>query len=181
MELLVNSTPIALWHDIIHEAEHSCAITLHEDVESYLVFLLVRYTNKPEMTKHIMAYEFLTGLKRIGEMNKQQALQDVGDKCLLFTGLFPKIAAKRLVKVSYFVNIGKSAYETISKKQDDLYYSLAHQFVPLMDVLQSVRRYSSVYPDLLPLEAYELWNETGSQRALSVLRQYTKGSPIKGA
>jgi hypothetical protein len=97
---------------------------------------------------------------------------------LLFSGLFPKIAEKRLVKISYFVNMGQSAYGTLARTHHDLYASLAKQFVTLMDVLQSVRRHTSDFPDLLPLQAYDLWNETGSKRALRILKQYTQATPV---
>lgn len=177
MKLLVNSTPIALWHDIIHEAEAACTISLKEEVEAYLVFLLARYVNKPGFVKEIIAYEFMRGLKS-GRSQQHSQMQDVGDKCLLFSGLFPHIADKKLVKISYFVNIGQAAYSTISKQSTDLYGMLAGQFVTLMDVLQSIRNYSDKITDLLPLEAYELWNDVSSQRALKVLQQHTGGTPM---
>ncbi len=177
MKILVNSTPTALWYDIIHEAEQHCAVCLKEDIESYLVFLLMRYTNQPQLTHRIIATEFLQGA-RLSPQQRLVALQDVGDKCLLFTGLFPRLAEKRLVKISYFVNIGKTAYEAISYSTNDLYCLLGKQFVPLMDVLQAIRQYSKKCPDLLPLQAYDLWNETGSQRALSVLKTYTQAMPL---
>ncbi len=177
MTLLVNSTSIALWHDVIHEAEAACTIVLKEEVESYLVFLLARYLDKPHFVKQIMANEFLQGLQ-LSKHKHQQAMQEVGDKCLLFSGLFPQVAEKRLVKISYFVNIGQSAYSAISSKNSDLYGMLAGQFVSLMDVLQSIRHYTKNMVDLLPMQAYELWNEVGSQRALKVLKQYTSATPI---
>jgi hypothetical protein len=177
MQILHNSTTTALWHDIIHEAENQCDIHLKEDLESYLVFLMVRFTSQPQMVNDIMAQEFLSGMS-LKPSQRQQKLQQVGDKCLIFTGLFPKIAEKRLVQLSYFVKLGQSSYATISRSHNDLYQGLAKQFVSLMDVLQSLRQYSSKYPDLLPLEAYELWSETGSQRALKILRQYSSGMPI---
>src|SRR3990167_5880445 len=175
MSILTHSTSTALWHSIVHDAEKSCAIALKEDIESYLVFLLMRYTTKPEFIKHVIALDFL---ENIQHTQKQHGLvlQEVGDTCLLFTGLYPKIAEKRLVKLSYFVNLGQAAYVRISKKSNDLYYSLGKQFVCLMDVLQSIRQYSKEYPDLLPLQAYEQWNDTGSQRAFSILQQYTHHS-----
>lgn len=176
--ILLNRTPLALWQGIIQEAEASCEINLMEELEAYLVYLMIRYTNKPEFVKHIMANDLLAGLK-LPSAGKQVALQEVGDKCLLFTGLFPNISTKRLVKLSYFVSIGQSAYGAISHDTDDLYHSLAVSFVPMVDVLQSVRHYTDQNPDLLPLQAYELWNETGSQRALKILKKYTKGTPIK--
>jgi hypothetical protein len=177
MQILVNSTSTALWYDIIHDAETNCAVSLKEDLESYLVFLLMRYTNKPELMKQVIATEFMRGMNAKAAQ-RSVALQDVGDKCLLFAGLYPSLADKRLVRVSYFVNLGQSAYTAISRKSDDLYESLGKQFVNLMDILQSIRCYTHQYPDLLPLQAYELWNDTGSQRALNALRQYTQAMPL---
>lgn len=171
MSIVTSTTTTALWHEIIHEAEHSCAVTLKEEIESYLVFLLMRYINKPEFVKQIMALEFMHGMQKMSAQ-QEVMLREVGDKCLLFAGLFPRIAESRLVRLSYFVKIGQAAYVTISKTSNDLYDHLSHQFVPLMDILQSIRHYTQNCPNLLPLEAYELWNDTGSQRAYAILQQY---------
>ncbi len=177
MKVLVNSTSMAAWHEIIHEAEANCAIVLTEETEAYLVFLLMRYLEKPEIVKQVMAEEFLEGLQ-LAAGQREQILRGVGDKCLLFSGLFPKMAERRLVKISYFVNLGQSAYATLARTRYDLYASLARQFVTLMDVLQSIRSDTRDFPDLLPLQAYDLWNETGSKRALKVLNQYTQAIPM---
>lgn len=176
MELLMHSTSTALWHDIIHHAEETCAINLNEELESYLVFLLIRYIDKPELIKQIIATQFLTAIQS-GPAKREQTLRAVGDQCLLFTGLFPRMAEKRLLKLSYFVQMGQAAYIGLSMKQNDLYGALAEQFVSLMDILQSIRQYNNC-PDLLPLQAFEQWHDTGSQRALKVLKQYTDAIPF---
>ncbi|MCD6038866.1 MAG: hypothetical protein K0S27_266 [Gammaproteobacteria bacterium] len=178
MNILVNSTAVALWYEIIHEAEKSCAITLNKEIESYLVFLMMRYLTQPEVVKHIMAHEFLAGMQS-SAAQRQLALQGVGDKCLLFAGLFPNLAEKRLVKISYFVQLGQSAYNVLARSRHDIYALLGKQFVTLMDILQSVRQHTYGCPDLLPLQAYDLWNETGSRRAFSILKQYTSATPLK--
>lgn len=177
MKLLVNSTPIALWHDVVHEAETSCDTMLNEDLESYLVFLLVRYTNKPEIVKTIIATEFLCAYQSLNE--RQLALQNVGDRCLIFSGLFPRLAEKRLVKISYFIHVGQVSYSSISNSTNDIYDLLAKQFVSLTDVLQSIRDYTDKFRDLLPMQAYDLWNEAGSQRALKALKSYSQALPLK--
>ncbi len=175
MSIMTHDTPTALWHEIVLQAEQACSVMLKEELESYLVFLLMRYINKPEFIKNIIATEFLQSLDR-NPIQREMLLRDVGDKCLLFSGLFPHIAKKRLVQVSYFVKLGQAAYFRISRKNNDLYNHLSMEFVPLMDILQSIRHYTQQYPDLLPLEAYDLWNDTGSQRALNVLKEYTHDS-----
>jgi hypothetical protein len=174
MKIILSTTPMSLWYDIIQDAEGSCAIALKHELEAYLVLLLMRYTNQPNMIKKVIATELLNGLKQPSKQ-REQTLQEVGDTCLLFSGLFPKIAQKRLVKISYFVNLGQTAYSAISHSEEDVYDLLANQFVPVMDVLQSIRQHAK--NSLLPFEAYDLWNDTGSQRALRVLKEYTSSIP----
>ena len=173
MDLLTSTTSFVLWQDVVKHAEDRCSVTLDDELESYLISLLMRYINQPEAVKQVVATAFLHALHQTEKC--QANFQRVGDQCLLFTGLFPRIAEKRQVKINYFVGIGQSAYAAISHSSNDLYSSLAMQFVVLMDVLQSIRPYS----DLLPLEAYEQWNELGSQRALKMLQAYTHAMPFK--
>lgn len=174
MNLLTNNNPVDLWQDVIKHAEGRCSIALREELETYLISLLIRYTNKPEVAKQIFATAYFEAF-RLHQNERKTSLQHVGDQCLLFAGLYPHVAEKRHVKISYFVDMGRSAYAGVSGKAHDLYWTLAFQFVALMDVLQSIRQ----YPDLLPLEAYEQWEEVGSQRALQILREYTQAMPIK--
>jgi len=83
-----------------------------------------------------------------------------------------------MVKISYFTNLGTSAYAAISRQQDDLFASLAAQFVTMMDILQSVRVYSNDHQDLSPLDAYDLWNETQSIRAFHLLTHGRSANPV---
>jgi hypothetical protein len=174
MNFMMNETSIILWQDVVKQAENQCSVILKQELESYLISLLVRYTDKPELAKQIFATAFLNAMQA-REHERKVSLQQVGDQCLLFAGLFPHAAEKRHVKISYFVDLGQAAYVNVSAKANDLYWSLAYQFVELMDVLQSVRHSH----DLLPIQAYEQWSEVGSQRALKMLQQYTTATPIK--
>jgi hypothetical protein len=173
MNLLTNTSSVALWQETIRDAQQACAVTLKSELEAYLVYLLIHYTNKPDLAKQVMAIKFLESLQ-LHKERRLILLQEVGDQCLLLTGLFPHIVVKRHVKINYFVGLGQAAYANVSKKATDLYHSLAMHFIVLMDVLQSIRQCS----DLLPLQAYEQWSELGSQRAFKVLQNYTLGVPI---
>jgi hypothetical protein len=46
-QLILDSTPLAQWKSLVHEAQASCDRQLDEALESYLVFLLMRFTRKP--------------------------------------------------------------------------------------------------------------------------------------
>lgn len=174
MSLLTNENQTALWRDVIKHAEQKCAVTLKSDLEAYLVTLMIRYTNQPEVARQVLATALLEALdKRKSE--RGLLLQQVGDQCLLFAGLFPQITAKKHVKINYFVDMGRLAYGAISHGASDLFGSLAFQFVLLMDVLQSIRPENT----LMPIEAYEQWESLGSRRAFNALQQYSRGVPYK--
>lgn len=167
MNMETPSSVIVLWRDAVKGAEDRCRVHLHEEIEAYLVSLLIRFSTKPELAKSMVATEFLRAMQE-KDMLRRYSLAEVGDQCLLFSGLFPGIAERRQVKVKYFVDIGRSAYANISAHASDIYGSLAMQFVMLMDVLQSVNQRHI----LMPFEAYELWHELGSKRALHALHDY---------
>jgi hypothetical protein len=162
---------IVIWRDAIKGAEDRCQVSLREEIEAYLVELLIRFTTKPELARAAMAAEFMRALHET-ELQRRYSLAAVGDQCLLLSGLFPGAAEKRNVKIRYFVDLGRSAYANISSAATDLYGCLSMQFVMLMDVLQCINQRHV----LLPLEAYDLWNEVGSRRALNALREYRNKS-----
>lgn len=184
MEKLITSpTSITQWQTLVNDASQLCKVALTEELESYLVFLLMRFTNAPQMAKKVMGVEFLTSINRSGTL-RSIALRDVGDQCLLYSGLFPGRARRRAVRVGYYVNIGKSAYHSLSEcsKQSDsgLFALLSDKFVNLMDILQATREVNQMHSALDPLLAEEIWHDTGSEHALHILQQFTvqTGTPI---
>lgn len=163
--LILHSSSTAQWYTLLGEAQQQSAITLRKELEAYLVFLLIRFTEQPNIASSILGLEFLQGCQTVRDPSKQYQLKEVGDKCLLYAGLFPGRATRKRLKVSYFVRLGKSAYSTLSNYQfsdEPLFTSLSQEFTNLMDVLQFMRGTLSAI-DLL--EALELWHETGSRAA----------------
>lgn len=185
-KIITNPSSTTQWQSLVNEASKLCHLCLTEELESYLVFLLMRFINAPQITQKSMGTEFLTSMNRTGSL-RSLALRDVGDQCLLYSGLFPGRARRRLVKVSYYVNLGKSAYKSLafaSKISDrDLFYTLSKNFVNLMDILQATREINNNTNTLDPLMAEELWHDTGSEHALHILQKFTihTGVPITSA
>lgn len=182
--IIMEPSSTAQWQKLVQEAEVLCDYQLGEELESYLVFLLMRFLEKPDFTSKIMALDYLHGLISEGQL-QQDRLRDVGDHCLLFSGLFPKIAERRRVKISYYVGMGRSAYshlaETCREKLCEFYHALSEAFVKLMDILQAIRSMGGHHQVLTPLEALELWGDTQSQIALKTLRQVSNSTPILGS
>lgn len=179
--LILHATAMAQWHALLHEAQQSSAIHLKEEVEHYLASLLMRFTQETEITSSILAMDFLKGHQQNAKL-RAHALKDVGDKCLLFAGLFPGSALKRRVKLSYYVKLGQFAYATVSDHlhhHEALFIELCLTFPKLMDVLHATRK---VPPAMDLFQALELWHETRSQTAWQYLSENTHGlhfSPYK--
>lgn len=166
--LVLEPTVTAQWHALVSDAEARSARHLDETLESYLVFLLMRFVARPALASSIMARDFLEGLATSGRLG-QDRLRDVGDQCLLFSGLFPRRAERRMVRVSYYVDLGRAAYGHLAEDRTPgagaLFAQLAEGFVALMEVLQAMSTLTGA-PALDLLQAIELWHDTGSSNAL---------------
>lgn len=180
--LVIQPTATAQWHLLINEAEYVCQAHLGEDLQSYLVFLLMHYVNTSELADSVLAIEYLNSFELRGRGQREQ-LCEVGDKCLLYSGLFPGRAERRQVRISYYVELGMTAYALLANSlagvKAKMFEKLSGRFVSLMDVLQTTRELGTEQPALAPLQAMELWNDTGSQHALATLSRYTKATPVK--
>ena len=180
-KLILNPTDLAQWQALVDEAQSQLKIALDETLESYLVFLLMRFATQPEMTASVLGLEYLQSYHQTGQL-RDETLRNVGDKCLLFSGLFPGQAKRRQVKISYFVDIGQSAYGVLSNRHTqsmaELYSQLRQHFVALMEILQTMRECGDESQKLLPLEAAELFLDTGSGHALNEIRKFSDGTVI---
>ncbi|MDH5572364.1 MAG: hypothetical protein OEY89_11400 [Gammaproteobacteria bacterium] len=176
----VGNGQMAQWQKLVNDAEELNGVRLDEELESYLVFTLMRFTQRPEMAARIMALDYLDAMLQAGSISHEQ-MRDVGDQCLLLAGLFPDRAQKRRVKVSYYVDLGRSAYRHLAESlvnMTTLYRHLATQFIPAMDTLQAIRVLGDQQA-LDPMMAFDLWNDTGSTQAGARLALVTAGSPVR--
>jgi hypothetical protein len=180
--LILEPTSVAQWQALVREAQAACNCNLDETLESYLVFLLMRFADNPHCTARIMAEDFLNSCAAQG-VDRIDRLRDVGDHCLLFSGLFPQLAERRLVRISYFVNIGRSSYHQLSDVLDRgwarVYGNLSEAFIVLMDVLHAMRGLGG-QTLLTPIQALELWQETGSRRCYQQLCGDRTAIPMPG-
>jgi len=176
-------TEMALWHALVEDAQALCKHPLHTDETAYLVFLLMRYLQKPELAESCFALSYLDAQLSLGRQ-KSDKLQLVGDQCLLTSGFFPQRAKRKRVKISYFVELGQAAYLQLADSSiasmSRLYTDLAQHFVGLMDVLQALNKLSDAQPLLEPLDAVDLWVKTGSDQALSAVSQNPDGFVVTG-
>lgn len=164
-------TATAEWHSLVREAGASCNAQLREPVEAYLVFMLMRFSQYTELGRRALALDYLAGLQ--APSGRAEQLRDTADECLLVCGLFPQRARRRRVPFSYYVNLGRGAYGTLAQRgaasDAEPFDALAAEFITLIEVLQAMRPVGQEQ-SLSPLDAAELAQQTGSQRAWQRLR-----------
>ena len=116
-------TTIAEWQALVAEAEVKTGYEFEDNIESYLVLTLDHYTTKNGLASSVIALDFLKGT-HIGHERNGTQLREVGDQCLLLSGLFPERAIKKNVSLNYFVGIGQQAYLALTDIR------LKHKFDP---------------------------------------------------
>jgi len=139
--LILHPTDMCQWHALVNEAQASSQIVLDVETESYLVFLLMRFTQGVKLMESVLALDFLESMQVI-RRRQIDLLRDVGDKSLLFCGLFPGMAQKRGVSLGYYSDLGQSAYLTVSELEmpsASLYAGLSSEFMNLSNILQAMR------------------------------------------
>ena len=99
----------------------------------------------------------------------------------MFTaGFFADGLAGKAVDIDYYINMGGTAYDSLSdtirgttrgRALVSVYCELAGKFQKLVDVLHEVRDGACESSDVDVLRTYEIWRKTGSKRAASLLKQ----------
>lgn len=141
-KFIIHPTEIAHWYFLVNESQSKLNINLSTEVESYLVFLLMRYSSQPQIFDSIISIEFLKNINNTGNVRKSK-FQEIGDKCLIFCGLFPERTKNLSVNEDYFKNLGISCYSSVSLDKlyslASLYEEMSNSFVASTKVLNSLR------------------------------------------
>ncbi len=142
------STQLAEWQALVDEASLQAGYHFDNNVEHYLVLTLDHFTTEKSLANVTMAIDFLLAFEKLGRQGGE-LLRQVGDKCLLLTGLFPERALRKNVSLEYFIGIGQQAYHILADfrfKQiydNELFDKLSKDFVELIHVLQAMRQFEN--------------------------------------
>lgn len=159
----------AVWHALMTKSQAISRIQLPQEVEAYLSRLVIRAMSP--------VTEGLFGEN--GQDPDSDELNAIGDECLVLAGLMPERAIREAIPVSYFVNVAFRAYSQLGEQSGDkLYQNLAEHLVDCIDVLHTLREIELGSSCIDPLNAFELWQETGSSHAWDYLLQLTDGFPV---
>lgn len=140
----------------------------------YVVNLLAGFLQRPSPDNDVpLAFRLLDALES-GGVRQRTSLKEIGDISLFISGFFSDSLRGKLVDVDYFVSIGGTAYNALSRRETDtfspVFAELAEKFVGFVDVLSEVsERTSCTAPNTDLLRLYERWLKTGSRRSGELL------------
>ncbi len=173
----IHLAEMAGWRALLSKAQFVAKVELHTMLEEYLVRMLYRTTRPPASKSHGQPFDHQQAT--LGQpIEDAEDLRAIGDHCLLFVGLFPEQAIGRDMPISYFVKVGQAAYQEFGQyAREPVFWMLSEFFVEVMDVLHTLREVEHEDPCIDALNAYQLWHDTGSTHAWTMLRRITSALP----
>ena len=113
------------------------------------------------------------------QVEREAALQRLGDVSLFVAGFFAHGFSRRLVDVDYHIAMGGRAYGALAGSNargprrvlSRVFAELARKFQPVVDALGEISDSARVWSQDDILRQYEIWLRTGSKRAHGLLRQ----------
>ena len=168
----IRTADCAVWHALMTKSQISSNIQLPERVETYVSQLVIRAMSAQKDLGQEISETLL-------ESSEHGDLHLIGDECLVLAGLMPERAIREHIPVSYFVNVAYRAYSQLARDSGEEVYSLlAANLVDCVDVLHTLRELEVGGSCIDPLNAFELWEDTGSQHAWQVITRLTNALPI---
>ena len=122
-------------YDLVIEAEGKSKTYLSEDIESYLVRLLARWFDKPEIPPDTPIAILL--MQAMQDKNNKQ-LVETADICLFYDGF--KIKQRHWPSYNYYKDMGTMAYGmAYLNSKDDLYFRLETNFNTCSKILSTIK------------------------------------------
>ncbi len=142
----------------------------------YLVKLLTHYifadnlfdetSENGKKTRSTLAELYLKAMNSEPSV-RLDLLKKLGDTSLYITGFFSESLNKKIVDVSYYVNMGESAFSSLASSVNEeayssLYKDFSTQFIKYMEVLNCISKQTNLQKDSNLLKLYENYQKTGS-------------------
>jgi len=171
----IHLADMAPWRALLNRAQFAARVELHSEIEEYLLGILYRATSAPANFVAELQAAHRSGSFRVERIDD---LRTIGDHCLICTGLYPEQTIDSNLPLSYFAKLGSAAYlEFADLSGDPMFELLGEYFVDVLAVLNRLRDMEDDNIGMDPLNAYQLWQETGSVHAWRVMQRFTSALP----
>ncbi len=168
---------------VLDDAFYARKIKTEHHVKGYLIELMEYYLNTQNLFEkdqvdettgkrkpNTLAELYLTAANADSHQ-KIELLKKLGDKSLYISGFFGDSLQRKIVDIDYYVTMGGSAYETLSKTVDrkdplrDVFSTISKQFMEFVEALTYISQNSMVSNNQSLLRLYDRYLQTGSTLA----------------
>jgi hypothetical protein len=162
-------------------------LSVEDQTEQYVVNMLTLFARAEHLYEGLpsgsrmppLVNLFANAAEAHTALERERALQRLGDISLFIAGFFAHGFARRLVDIDYHIAMGGRAYGTLAdalargprRALSAVYGELAAKFQPLVDALGEISDAARTYTQADVLRLYEIWLRTGSARARGLLSQ----------
>ena len=166
---------VEYFRELVERALTNQGLATEERTAFYVVQLLASFAQRPTLDnpdEEPLAVRLARALDS-GGVRQRASLKEIGDVSLFVSGFFSDSLNRKLVDVDYYVAIGGSAYNALSRVETDtfspVFAELGTKFVGFVDVLTEVSERSSCTSNADILRLYGKWLKTGSRRSGQLL------------
>lgn len=167
---------------VLDDAFYARKIKTEVNVKGYIIKVLEHYLdaqnlfekdNLDESGKRkpkTLAEMYLTAANAEAHQ-KIELLKKLGDKSLYISGFFGDSLQRKIVDVDYYVNMGGSAYDTLSKTVDrkdplrEVFYTISKRFIDFVEALTYISQNAMISNNQSLLRLYDRYLQTGSTLA----------------
>lgn len=171
------------FHEFLMNSMRKQNMQVQEHTISYLTNLLTSFSKTESFIdpgqgrashKPLASY-YSDAINSPTTLEREYALQRLGDITLFICGLFSESLNKKAVDVDYYVAMGGSAYAHLSESKNisknnlthiGVFQELSNKFIDFVDVLSDLNQKQS---NKNLLRTYEFWLRTKSKKAKDVL------------
>ncbi len=174
------------FRDSVHGALEKQHVAVDEQTEQYVVNVLTLFSRSEALYEETpqgprlkpLALMFADALEAPSALQRNRALQRLGDVSLFLAGCFARGFAAKLIDIDYHIAMGGRAYGALAgattgsgRVLGAVFAELAQKFQPLVDALNEVSEVAYQHSDRDILRLYEQWLKTGSQRSFAILKR----------
>jgi len=175
-QAILETRPTEFFRDLVRKAMRAQQVDDAEETEFYLVNLLERHVRaEPEILDRPLALSFLEAQGDGGALRFER-FRRVGDTALFVSGLFTDSLEGSLVQPSYYVDLGRLAYQHTAESTRpplrEMFRRLAAHFTSLVRVLGEISSSDLFATDRDTLRLYRRWLLTrGAADAARLVRR----------
>ena len=186
--LKLETSAESFFFELVHGAVENQKIKIQPETEFYVVKLLSRFifseslyskNSTGALEDQPLALLYKEALEAEAPPIQKTLFQNVGDISLYKAGYFQESLNRTKIDLDYYIGMGGAAYLNASKMTDEkhfqyLFGELSDKFDRFVNVLFEVSEKTSLSGTKTETDIfrmYELWTNTGSERAARVLKK----------